>query len=110
MCNIFNYLLKNTNVTILKCLIKNIISYKRVSKLAFKVKRCLLRDLLKKSDITQQELADLLDVKIQQVNKYVLNKQKMSIQVAKNIAYILDCTIDDLYDWEWTDHEAGKNE
>lgn len=58
----------------------------------------------------QRELADLLNVTVQQINKYVLDKQKMSIQVAKNISSILNCTIDDLYEWEWIDLEVGKNE
>lgn len=78
--------------------------------MTYKVKRCLLRDLLRQSDITQQELADLLNVKIQQINKYVLNKQNMSIVVAKNISHILNCSIDDLYEWEWSDPEVGKKE
>lgn len=78
--------------------------------LAYRVKRCLLQELLHKADITQRELADLLNVTVQQINKYVLDKQKMSIQVAKNISYILNCTIDDLYEWEWVEPEVGKNE
>lgn len=78
--------------------------------LAYKVKRCLLRDLLRAADMEQRELADLLGVKVQQVNKYVLDKQKMSIQVAKNIATILSCELDDLYEWEWIDPEVGENE
>jgi len=81
-----------------------------VSVLAYKVKRCLLRDLLHAADMEQRELADLLGVKVQQVNKYVLDKQKMSIQVAKNIATILSCELDDLYEWEWIDPEVGENE
>lgn len=78
--------------------------------LAYKVKRCLLRDLLRAADMEQRELADILGVKVQQINKYVLDKQKMSIQVAKNIATILKCDLDDLYEWEWIDPEVGKNE
>lgn len=74
------------------------------------VKRCLLRELLRKADMDQRELADSLNVTVQQINKYVLDKQKMSIQVAKNISSILNCTIDDLYEWEWIDLEVGKNE
>lgn len=78
--------------------------------LAYKVKRCLLRELLRKADMEQRELADLLNVTVQQINKYVLDKQNMSIQVAKNIAFILNCTIDELYEWEWVELEVGKNE
>lgn len=58
----------------------------------------------------QRELADLLNVTGQQINKYVLDKQKMSIQVAKNISTILNCSIEDLYEWEQIDPEVGGNE
>ncbi len=78
--------------------------------LAYKVKRCLLRNLLRNADMEQRELADLLGVRVQQVNKYVLDKQKMSIQVAKNISFILKCEIDELYEWEWIESEVGENE
>lgn len=56
--------------------------------------------------MSQQDLANRLGVRIQQINKYVWNKQKMSIQVAKNIAVILKCSIEDLYEWE----EVGDDE
>lgn len=67
------------------------------------VGRCLLRERLKEKDMTQVELADILGVKVQQINKYVKDRQKMSLQVAKQIAEILDCRIEDLYEWD----EAG---
>lgn len=56
--------------------------------------------------MTQVELADKLGVTVQQVNKYALDKQRMSLQVAKNIAIFLNCRIEDLYEW----YEAGDNE
>lgn len=49
--------------------------------------------------MTQTELALKLGVTVQQVNKYVRNTQKMSLTVAYNIAQILHCHIDDLYEW-----------
>lgn len=76
--------------------------------MAFKVGRCLLHELLHKNDMSQTELAELLDVRVQQINKYALNKQKMSLQVAKNISSILNCDIDDLY--EWKEEEVGNDE
>ena len=54
----------------------------------------------------QQELADRMNIKVQQINKYVLDKRIMTIPVAKNIASILDIKIEDLYEW----FETGKNE
>lgn len=50
--------------------------------------------------MTQQELADRLDVTVQQINKYVLNRQKMSIETAYNVSKILNCHIEDLYTWD----------
>ncbi|MBT2599121.1 MULTISPECIES: helix-turn-helix transcriptional regulator [unclassified Oceanobacillus] len=64
-----------------------------------KVGRCLLDRHLKENYMTQLELADKLGVSKQQINKYVLNKQKMSLEVAGNIAYILNCHVEDLYEW-----------
>lgn len=49
--------------------------------------------------MTQQELAKKMGVTKQQINKYVMNKQKMSIKVAGNIAFILCCHAEDLYEW-----------
>lgn len=74
--------------------------------MAYKVGRCLLRSRLKDADMTQQELANRLNVTVQQINKYVLNKQGMSLQIAKNIASILNCQMEELYEWI----EVGNNE
>jgi DNA-binding XRE family transcriptional regulator len=83
--------------------------WERVSSLAYyKVGRCLLQDRLDERDMEQVELAALMNVSKQQINKYATNKQKMSLKVAKNISIILKCSIDDLY--EWIIEEAGNNE
>jgi transcriptional regulator with XRE-family HTH domain len=74
--------------------------------LAYTVGRCLLRERLNDIKMSQQELAEKMDITVQQINKYVLNKQGMSLRVAKNIAVILGCHIDDLYEWI----EVGKGE
>jgi transcriptional regulator with XRE-family HTH domain len=71
-----------------------------VSVLAYIVGRCLLREHLRKNDMTQLELAERMGITVQQINKYVLNRQIMSLKVAKNVASILGCRIDDLYEWE----------
>ena len=63
------------------------------------VHRCLLKELLYKKDMTQVELAGLLGVTPQQIQHYVQDHRVMSLIVAKNIAFILGCEIDDLYEW-----------
>ncbi len=67
--------------------------------MTYKVGRCLLRERLYESNMTQSELAEALNVTLQQINKYVNDRQRMSIEVAKNIAHICNCRIDDLYEW-----------
>jgi DNA-binding XRE family transcriptional regulator len=49
--------------------------------------------------MTQVQLAEIMDVRVQQINKYANDKQKMSIETAKTISVILNCPIDDLYEW-----------
>ena len=74
--------------------------------MAYKVGRCLLQKRLDELDMTQIELAEKLNVSKQQINKYVKNKQKMSLKVAGNVAFVLKCHIEDLYEWV----EVGENE
>lgn len=77
-----------------------------MSKLAYRVGRCLLLPILHERNMTQLELANKLGVTKQQINKYVHNTQKMSLEVAGNIAFILNCHAEDLYEWV----KAGSNE
>jgi plasmid maintenance system antidote protein VapI len=77
-----------------------------VSVLAYKVGRCLLREHLNNARLTQSELAAILDITVQQVNKYVTGRQMMSYQTAKNISVVVRCRMEDLYEW----HEVGYNE
>lgn len=74
--------------------------------MAYKVGRCLLREILHSKDMTQLELAELMYVSEQQINKYVNDRQGMTYQVAGNIASVLNCRMEDLYEW----YEVGSNE
>lgn len=67
--------------------------------MAYNVERCLLREQLRKVNMTQQELANRLGITKQQVNKYVKKEHVMTLKTAKNIAEILNCDIGDLYEW-----------
>lgn len=65
----------------------------------YDVGECLLSDILSRSHMTQQELANRLGVTRQQIHYYCTNERVMSLPIAKNIAAILNCEIDDLYVW-----------
>ena len=74
--------------------------------MAYEFGKCRLRELLKKTGMSQMDLAIKLNVKKQQINKYVTNERVMSLLTAKKIASILHCRIEDLYEWI----EVGDNE
>lgn len=65
----------------------------------FDVGKCLLSDKLLQARMTQQELADKLGVTKQQINSYATGRRIMTLPIAKNIATVLHCKIDDLYEW-----------
>jgi DNA-binding XRE family transcriptional regulator len=65
----------------------------------YDVGKCLLADRLLQARLSQQELAEKLGVTRQQINHYSTNRRTMTLPVAKNIAFILQCEIDDLYEW-----------
>ncbi|MDM5231439.1 helix-turn-helix transcriptional regulator [Lysinibacillus pakistanensis] len=67
--------------------------------MTYQVGRCHLRELLLKNDMTQVELAEKLNVMPQQIQHYIQDNRVMSLKVAKNISAILNCTMDDLYEW-----------
>lgn len=74
--------------------------------MAYIVGKCLLQQILDEKGIEQAELARKLNVTRPQINKYVKNKQGMSLQTAYNIACLLGCNMEDLYEWI----EVGDNE
>lgn len=77
--------------------------------MAYQVGRCLLRNRLQEARMSQNELATKMSVTRQQINKYVNASDPpviMTLPVAKNIASILRCNIEDLYEWI----EVGDNE
>lgn len=65
----------------------------------YDVGKCLLSDRLLQARMTQQELADKLGVTKQQINHYSTERRIMTLPVARNIAYVLRCDIEDLYEW-----------
>lgn len=65
----------------------------------FSVGKCHLRELLKKRGLNQTELALKLGVTPQQINHYITRKRVMTLSTAKSISTILNCDIEDLYDF-----------
>lgn len=66
----------------------------------YKIGSCLLGDRLKKADLSQSQLAEMTNISKSQISEYVNNKHVMSLESALNIAYALNCSIEELYQWE----------
>lgn len=64
-----------------------------------KVGRCLLTERLKEAKMTQAELARRIGKSKQRINDYAKNRVEIPLAVARQIAQILGCYIDDLYEW-----------
>ncbi|PLR72222.1 helix-turn-helix transcriptional regulator [Bacillus sp. UMB0728] len=64
------------------------------------VGKCLLLNLLNKRYMTQVDLSEKTGISKQQINEYIANTRLMTIYNAKLIADVLDCCIDDLYEWK----------
>ncbi|WP_245251601.1 helix-turn-helix transcriptional regulator [Paenibacillus turicensis] len=60
-----------------------------------------MRVRLKERDITQSELARRTGYSRQVISHYANNRLQMSPAVMKTISYVLGCTMEDLYQWEW---------
>lgn len=66
----------------------------------FKVVKCLLSDRLRMLDMNQQQLSERSRIPKSQISEYINNKHVMSLDSAKTISHILECDIEDLYQWK----------
>jgi putative transcriptional regulator len=66
----------------------------------FKVGKCLLGDRLKKAGLTQTQLAERTGIPKSQISEYVNARHIMTLERAKIISHELNCSIEDLYQWE----------
>ncbi|PLR93235.1 helix-turn-helix transcriptional regulator [Bacillus sp. T33-2] len=67
--------------------------------MAYQIGKCLLSERLRQAGMTQAQLAERLGVTRQQVSKWVRGQQRMTLESAKNVSVILDCYIEDLFEW-----------
>lgn len=68
--------------------------------MAFRAGKCLLRSRLEKAKISQIDLAKRVNLSPQMISHYLANRKLMSLDNAKSIADVLNCRIEDLYEWE----------
>lgn len=63
------------------------------------IRRCLLGEILSKSSINQRQLAHLSGKTESQISEYITGTRRMSLTTAVNIARIVGCNAEDLYEW-----------
>lgn len=64
-----------------------------------KTGRCLLPELLTERQLTVTAFADQLQAKPALLHDYIEGRRVMPLRNAKAIAQVLDCRIEDLYEW-----------
>ncbi|NMF00045.1 helix-turn-helix domain-containing protein [Aneurinibacillus aneurinilyticus] len=64
-----------------------------------KAGKCLLRKVLRRYGMRQQDLADRLNMSTAQVSRYSNGKQGMTLDTAVSIARAIGCRVEDLYEW-----------
>lgn len=67
--------------------------------ISYEIVRCRIPDLLFRIGRTQSWLAEETGISKQRISAYVNLRVVMTIQIAKIIANVLKCNIDDLYEW-----------
>lgn len=58
-----------------------------------------LKDMIEGAGYTQRDLADETGLSESAISRYVSKKQMPCIRALINIAYVLDCSIDELMDF-----------
>lgn len=64
------------------------------------VGKCLLPNLLKRSHMTQTDLAVITGMQVSQISMYINHKRMMSLPTAMLISWALKCHIEELYEWK----------
>lgn len=68
--------------------------------------RCLLLEILDKKRLTQADLASMTNISRSQINEYINNVRHMSFKNAAIIARVLNCRMEDLYEWKLDKHQG----
>lgn len=58
-----------------------------------------LKDMMNSAGYTQRDLSDDTGLAESTISRYMTNKQMPCIRALVNIAYVLDCSLDDLMDF-----------
>ncbi|MDH6365397.1 DNA-binding XRE family transcriptional regulator [Enterococcus sp. PF1-24] len=59
-----------------------------------------IKEYREKQNITQQEIADLTDVRRETISRLEQNKYNPSLELAMKIAYYLNVSVEELFNWE----------
>jgi transcriptional regulator with XRE-family HTH domain len=59
-----------------------------------------LADMLHDANMTQQELADATGLSKATINAYIHKRKAPGLKAIINIAYVLNCSVDELIDFE----------
>lgn len=55
-------------------------------------------EIIKRKGYTNKEIADILGVDQNTVSRYITGRRKITLETAVNLANVLNCKVDDLYE------------
>jgi transcriptional regulator with XRE-family HTH domain len=67
-----------------------------VQRVQFTLKRCRGKEFLRKTGLTQQEIADMTGYTKQEISDWFRNRKPINLNAAYTIAYVFNCSIEDL--------------
>lgn len=67
--------------------------------MTMRIGRCRLKSILRKKQMTQTELSNMLQITPQRVSDYANDRVTMSLQMAANVSRVLEVPIMSLYQW-----------
>ncbi|QNG61781.1 helix-turn-helix transcriptional regulator [Bacillus sp. PAMC26568] len=76
----------------------------------YQVGKSRIPELCEKRGINQTQLAELVGISKGRVSEYVRLQYFPGVVIARNMAYHLNCAIEELYDWELVSGNAGEGQ
>ncbi|RSL29078.1 XRE family transcriptional regulator [Salibacterium salarium] len=66
----------------------------------YKVGKCRLKEHIASANMTQADLARRTGYFRSNISEWASSDHVMTLEAAKNISEILECSIDELYEWD----------
>lgn len=78
--------------------------------MAFLLGRCRLAYWMRIKKLSPTELADKVEMSVQEVSDHAHDRKKMTLPTAKAYSVALDVPIEELYEWKYTPSRKSRRQ